>query len=77
MTRFRHGLILVLFGGALAQAQGPRIGTCPVFPADHIWNTPIDTLPVAANSSTLINTISARALAFIPILGPARGMGDL
>jgi len=52
-----RGLFLVFSGVALCQAQGPRIGNCPVFPADHIWNTPIDTLPVAANSSTYINTV--------------------
>ena len=43
-----------------ARAQTPTIGgTCTVFPADNIWNTPVDTLPVAANSSTYVNTIGA------------------
>ncbi len=32
---------------------------CQLFPANNIWNTPIDTLPVDANSSTYINTIGA------------------
>ena len=54
-----RGFLIVLSSVALSQAQGPQIGNCPVFPADHIWNTPIDTLPVAANSSTYINTIGA------------------
>jgi hypothetical protein len=41
-------------------AQAPTIGgTCTVFPADNIWNTAVDTLPVAANSSTYVNTIGA------------------
>jgi hypothetical protein len=35
------------------------IGGCPVLPADNIWNTPVDTLPVLANSATMVNTIGA------------------
>src|SRR5580704_13576874 len=58
ILRFIYRCFLVVFSSvALCQAQGPQIGGCPVFPADHIWNTPIDTLPVAANSATYVNTI--------------------
>lgn len=32
---------------------------CSVFPADNIWNTRIDGLPVAPNSAAYINTIGA------------------
>ena len=43
-----------------ASAQAPTIGgSCTVFPADNIWNTPVDQLPLAANSSTYVNTIGA------------------
>jgi hypothetical protein len=42
---------------APARADGPTLGGCPIFPADNIWNTPIDQLPVDANSSTYITTI--------------------
>ena len=35
------------------------IGGCPVLPADNIWNTPVDTLPVLANSATMVSTIGA------------------
>ena len=35
------------------------IGQCPVLPANNIWNTPIDTLPVLSNSTTMVNTIGA------------------
>jgi hypothetical protein len=38
-------------------AQAPVIGNCTVFPADNVWNTPIDTLPVDPNSATYVNTI--------------------
>lgn len=43
---------------AEATAQGTIAG-CSVFPANNIWNTPIDTLPVDLNSSSYINTIGA------------------
>jgi hypothetical protein len=39
------------------RGQSPTIGGCPVFPADNIWNTPVDQLPAAAVSSTYVNTI--------------------
>lgn len=37
----------------------PSLGGCPMFPADNIWNTPIDTLPVHARSAQWINSIGA------------------
>jgi hypothetical protein len=40
-----------------AVAQGPTVGGCEVFPEDHVFNTPIDTLPVDANSNSYIATI--------------------
>lgn len=51
-------LTLLGFAGA-ASAQAPTLGNCTVFPADNIWNTPIDQLPVSPNSSTYVNTIGA------------------
>lgn len=50
------GLIFGVALGGHAYAQ-QTIGRCPVLPADNIWNTPIDTVPVLASSSTLVNTI--------------------
>lgn len=41
----------------------PQIAGCPVLPADNIWNTPIDSLPVAANSA-----------AYIAAIGPNTGL---
>jgi hypothetical protein len=35
------------------------LSVCPVFPADNIWNTRIDALPVAADSQVYVNTIGA------------------
>ncbi len=38
---------------------GPMLAGCPVLPANHVFNTPIDTLPVDPNSDAYIATISA------------------
>jgi hypothetical protein len=35
----------------------PTLGGCTLFPANNIFNTPIDKLPVHANSAAFINTI--------------------
>jgi hypothetical protein len=35
------------------------LGSCSVFPSNNVWNTPIDTLPVDANSDAYIATIGA------------------
>jgi len=37
----------------------PQIAGCSVFPADNVWNTPVDTLPLDANSAAYVNTIGA------------------
>jgi len=39
----------------------PQITGCTVFPADNIWNTPMDTLPLDPNSSVYVNTIGANS----------------
>jgi hypothetical protein len=51
----------VLLGFALAgNAYGQQmLGRCPVLPANNIWNTPVETLPVLSNSTTMVNTIGA------------------
>ena len=38
---------------AVAHAQ-PALGGCPIFPADNIWNTRIDTLPVHPRSADYV-----------------------
>jgi hypothetical protein len=52
-------LLSVFCAGFVCFAQGPTIGNCPTFPADNIWNAPVDQLPVSPNSSTYVNTIGA------------------
>lgn len=39
------------------QTAPPVIAGCPLQPADNIWNVPVDTLPVDANSDAYVNTI--------------------
>jgi hypothetical protein len=41
---------------------GPTLAGCPVFPADHIWNVPVDSLPVDPNSDAFVNTIGANKI---------------
>jgi hypothetical protein len=42
-----------------APAAGPVLEGCPVFPADNVWNTPVDTLPLDPQSATYIQIIGA------------------
>jgi hypothetical protein len=51
-------------GGKMADAPGevgngdaPVVGTCALFPANFIFNTPIDSLPPDGNSSAYLTTI--------------------
>lgn len=61
-------LIWIIFslGAPVLQADGPiqaltppSLPGCPLFPADNIWNTPVDTLPVDPNSAAYIANIGA------------------
>jgi hypothetical protein len=58
MTRsFWLGLAaLVVASNAYGQQM---IGNCAVLPANNIWNTPVDTLPVLSNSASMVSTIGA------------------
>src|SRR5215471_1146746 len=52
-------LLLSVLIGALPHRAVAQNSNCPIFPADNVWNTPIDTLPVHANSATYVNAIGA------------------
>jgi len=48
----------MLLGGASAPAlRLPGAPRCPIFPATNAWNQRVDSLPVAANSAQLIQSI--------------------
>ena len=41
----------ILWGnGAVSLAAPPSLAGCPILPADSIWNTPVDSLPVDSSS---------------------------
>lgn len=40
-----------------AGGAAPTIAGCPLLPADNVWNVPVDSLPLAANSEAYIDTI--------------------
>src|SRR5689334_19027829 len=59
-------IVVLVLGAGLAcgqpvatQAQSPLLGGCPILPANNVWNTPIDTLPVDARSDAYIANISS------------------
>jgi hypothetical protein len=49
--------LAVTVGAGQASAAEPIVAGCPLQPADNIWNVRIDTLPVAANSTSYVNSI--------------------
>jgi Quinohemoprotein amine dehydrogenase, alpha subunit domain III/IPT/TIG domain len=52
-------IALILLAFSAASAQSPVIVNCPVLPADNIWNTPVDQLPVSSSSSAWVTTVGA------------------
>ena len=54
-------LVLALPAAAAAPPAPPTIAGCPVFPASNVWNQPVNTLPVAADSAQLIASIGLDA----------------
>lgn len=61
--------------GTGASGSGPKIAGCPVFPADNVWNTPIDTLKVDKHSEDYIQRMGP-ALVLHPNFGsePTNGI---
>src|SRR6266851_5722173 len=50
-------ILLLVILTSTAFAQPPTIGACTILPADNIWNTQVDQLPVSPSSSTYVATI--------------------
>ena len=44
-----------------AAGASPHIERCPVFPADNVWNTPIDKLPKDVRSDAYIASIGPQS----------------
>jgi hypothetical protein len=51
------GAMVLLAAASASALRLPSAPKCPVFPADNAWNQRVDALPVAANSSVLIQSI--------------------
>lgn len=49
----------VVMACASAHGAPPVVGGCQILPADNIWNTPVDTLPVHEDSDAFIATIGS------------------
>ena len=66
----RTTLFRVFFGGAAAAvllgvasplaAQQPTLAGCPVFPANNVWNAPVDRLAVDPRSAAYVAAIGAQ-----------------
>ena len=52
-------LLPTAFAATLLNASGPELGGCPVFPPDHVWNTPVDHLPLDRRSAQYVQSIGA------------------
>ncbi len=61
---------VALVGTLFAQnTQTPVAGGCNIFPADNIWNTKVDTLPVDPNSAAYVNSSGAQNTPLHPDFG--------
>ena len=62
--------------GAGAAAPGTTLAgtSCPAFPADNVWNTPVTGLPVDAMSTTWLSTMAASTTSLHPDFGPSRNV---
>src|SRR5256885_10553400 len=52
----------------------PSAPNCPIFPATNVWNEPVDTLPVAADSAAMIHAIGPN-VGLHPDFGSFAGYG--
>jgi Ricin-type beta-trefoil lectin domain len=52
-------LVLSLLSGPLMYGQTPTFAGCNIFPANNVWNTPADKLPVDPNSAAYIASANA------------------
>jgi hypothetical protein len=50
---------LAALSAAVAADAAASVGGCPVFPSNHYWNTPVDTLPLHPSSNAWVNSIGA------------------
>ena len=56
---------------ASAGTPVPGAPSCPVFPADNVWNTPVAGLPVNPNSAAWMSSMDASTTNLHPDFGPS------
>jgi uncharacterized protein (TIGR03437 family) len=61
MSRCLSCAVLIALAATVAVRAQPQIDSCEVFPANNVWNAPVDKLPVDANSAQYVATIGANA----------------
>lgn len=61
---------------ASAAVAAPTVGPCPVLPADHVFNTRIDQLPVHPQSAAFLQTISTGSRRLHLDLGQSEDMAS-
>jgi hypothetical protein len=59
-----RGTLALLCLAVVIPARAQTIGSCPVFPANNVWNARINTLPVDPKSAAYVNNIGATSTAF-------------
>ncbi len=74
--RLKLPVLFVSTGVIIFGQVPPKVGNCNVYPADHIWNTPVDNLPVHPRSADYVNTIGAGSGAH-PVFGSAYNGGPI
>jgi hypothetical protein len=67
-------VLLAASGTAVASVTLPGAPDCVVFPSTNVWNKRVDTLPVRADSATLLRSIGINAYLH-PDFGSYRGYG--
>ena len=66
------GAAALAFGAARTDALPlPGAPNCEIFPSTNVWNKRVDSLPVAADSATMINAIGSTPL-FTPTSARSR-----
>ena len=60
--------VLALGLASLSMAQTPTIAGCSVLPANNVWNTPIEKMPVDKNSAAYIASMNVSKSTIYPVL---------
>ena len=66
-------LTLMQTAPARAATPVPAAPSCPVFPADNVWNTDISTLPVNPRSAAWMASMNSASTLIHPDFGPSFG----